>query len=77
MLEGKCGEVLQYITENGFVIEAMKMFNLERQICEEFFDVYNGVSPDYLVSVMFVNISEFFVYTITLLVFIRMCQKYR
>lgn len=47
MLEGSCGEILECITENGFVIKAMKMFNLKRQICEEFYDVYNGVLPDY------------------------------
>lgn len=49
MLEGKCGEILLYITENRFVIKAMKMFNFKRQTCEEFYEVYNGVSPDYLV----------------------------
>lgn len=49
MLEGKCGDILLYITENRFVIKAMKMFNLKRQICEEFYEVYNGVSSDYLV----------------------------
>lgn len=49
MLDGKCGDILLGITENSFVIKAMKMFNLKRQHCEEFYEVYNGVSPDYLV----------------------------
>lgn len=49
MLEGKCGEILCQITENGLVIKAMKMFNLQRQNCEEFYEVYKGVTRDYLV----------------------------
>lgn len=60
MLEGKFGDILLYITENRFVIKAMKMFNLKRQICEEFYEVYNGVTPDYLVRVtsIYVKINE-------------------
>lgn len=50
MIEGRCGDILSHITENGFVIKAMKMFNLQRQNCEEFYEVYNGVTRDYLVS---------------------------
>lgn len=49
MLDGKCGDILMAIAEHGFVIKAMKMFNLRRQNCEEFYEVYNGVSADYLV----------------------------
>lgn len=49
MLEGKCGDILLVITENRFVIKALKMFNFNRQNCDEFFEVYNGISPDYLV----------------------------
>lgn len=49
MLDGKCGDILLNITNSGFVIKGMKMFNLGRQNCEEFYEVYNGVSPDYLV----------------------------
>lgn len=49
MLEGKCGDILCQITENGFVIKAMKMFNLQRQNCEEFYEVYKGVTRDYSV----------------------------
>lgn len=51
MLEGKCGNILADITSNGFVIKAMKIFNLRRQNCEEFYEVYNGVSSDYLVRI--------------------------
>lgn len=51
VLEGKCGDILVHITNYGFVIKAMKMFNLSRQNCEEFYEVYNGVSPDYLVRI--------------------------
>lgn len=54
MLDGKCGDILLCITENIFVIKAMKMFNLKRQHCEEFYEVYNGVSPDYLVWFLFI-----------------------
>lgn len=53
MLDGKCGDILLRITENNFVIKAMKMFNLKRQHCEEFYEVYNGVSSDYLVCLSF------------------------
>ncbi|XP_031630001.1 nucleoside diphosphate kinase 7 [Contarinia nasturtii] len=48
MLDGKCGDILLNITNCGFVIKGMKMFNLGRQNCEEFYEVYNGVLPDYL-----------------------------
>lgn len=51
LLEGKCGNILADITSNGFMIKAMKMFNLRRQNCEEFYEVYNGVSSDYLVRI--------------------------
>lgn len=50
MLEGKTGEIMSKITENGFQIRAMKMFNLARENCEEFYEVYNGVTAAYSVG---------------------------
>lgn len=58
VLEGKSGEILCEITSNGFVIKAMKMFNLSRKNCEEFYEVYNGVLPDYLVRITNQTIDE-------------------
>lgn len=51
LLDGTCGDILLEITNGGFVIKGMKMYNLRRQNCEEFYEVYNGVSSDYLVRV--------------------------
>lgn len=51
LLEGKTGCILHHITCNGLVIKGMKMFDLPRKNCEEFYEVYNGVSPDYLVRI--------------------------
>lgn len=51
LLEGKVGDIIAFIQSNGFVIKAMKMFNLRRPNCEEFYEVYNGVSSDYLVMI--------------------------
>ena len=36
------------ILEAGFEISAMEMFNLSRNVVEEFLDVYKGVLPEYL-----------------------------
>lgn len=51
VLEGKSGDILHEITKNEFVIKTMKMYNLPRQNCEEFYEVYNGVSADYKVRI--------------------------
>lgn len=66
MLEGKCGEIMMQIVDNGFVVKAMKMFNLSRQNCEEFYEVYNGVSPDYLKMVTELSSGPFIVLEIGL-----------
>lgn len=58
MFEGKCGDILLQITEHRFVIKALKMFNLNRQICEEFYEVYNGVLPEYLVNNIFMYLLQ-------------------
>lgn len=49
LVEGKCGDILSEIIANGFVLKGLKMFNLGRQHCEEFYEIYNGVCPEYLV----------------------------
>lgn len=46
--EGKTGQVLEAILQAGFEISAMELFNLNRSVVEEFFDVYKGVLPEYL-----------------------------
>ena len=46
--EGRAGQVIDMILGAGFEISAMELFNLSRPVCEEFFDVYKGVLPEYL-----------------------------
>jgi nucleoside-diphosphate kinase len=46
--EGKVGEILKSITENGFSITAMKMVHLDRKQCEEFYEIYKGIVGEYL-----------------------------
>ena len=46
--EGLAGQVIDMILEAGFEISAMEMFNLSRNVVEEFLDVYKGVLPEYL-----------------------------
>lgn len=53
---GKLGNILTYITDNGFTIHAMKMFNLERENCEEFYEIYKGVVAEYLVNKKMKNV---------------------
>lgn len=44
------GAILSEITENGFTFKGMKLFNLDRENCAEFLEVYKGVVPEYLVT---------------------------
>lgn len=49
--EGKIGEIIKAIYENGFTITAMKMLHLNRQQCETFYEIYKGVIDDYSLMV--------------------------
>lgn len=46
--DGRVGEILKMITDNGFTITAMKMIHLDRKQCEEFYEIYKGVVGEYL-----------------------------
>lgn len=50
--EGRIGEILKMIIENGFSITAMKMMNLTRNQCEAFYEIYKGVVDDYMSMVL-------------------------
>lgn len=50
---GHLVDIVADITANGFIITAMKMFELGRENCEEFFEVYKGVVSEYLVIFIF------------------------
>ncbi|TNM87614.1 hypothetical protein fugu_005835 [Takifugu bimaculatus] len=45
--EGLTGKILNTISEAGFEILALQMFNMDRANAEEFFEVYKGVVPEY------------------------------
>lgn len=51
MLNGKTGQIMSQITKNHFQIRTMKMFNLTRENCEEFYEVYNGVIAAFSVRI--------------------------
>lgn len=46
--EALTGNILSSITEAGFEISAMKMFNLDQANAEEFLEVYKGVVTEYM-----------------------------
>lgn len=48
--EGNAGKIIDTLYDADFRITAMKMCLLERQNCEEFYEVYKGVVPEYVVS---------------------------
>lgn len=48
--EGNMGKIISEITSNGFRITALRMHILERVNCEEFYEVYRGIVPEYIVS---------------------------
>lgn len=48
--EGNAGKIIDGLFDADFRITAMKMCLLERQNCEEFYEVYKGVVPEYVVS---------------------------
>ncbi|CAG9805547.1 unnamed protein product [Chironomus riparius] len=49
--DGKIGEIIKMIMENGFSITAMKMISLSRKQCESFYEIYKGVVEDYSLMV--------------------------
>ncbi|KAL5249317.1 hypothetical protein ACHWQZ_G018245 [Mnemiopsis leidyi] len=44
---GNIGKIISMITDNGFAISAMEMFNLDRANAEEFLEIYKGVVTEY------------------------------
>ena len=46
--EGKAGQVIDMILQEGFEISSMEMFTLDRPTAEEFFEVYKGVLPEFV-----------------------------
>ncbi|XP_063700703.1 nucleoside diphosphate kinase 7 isoform X2 [Culicoides brevitarsis] len=45
--EGNAGKIIDALFDSDLRITAMKMCLLERQNCEEFYEVYKGVVPEY------------------------------
>ncbi|CAD6991606.1 unnamed protein product [Ceratitis capitata] len=50
--DGNLGRIISEITSNGFKITGLRMNLMERVNCEEFFEVYRGILPEYIVSVI-------------------------
>merc|ERR1711934_1090325 len=46
--EGRAGQVIDMILQEGFEISSMEMFTLDRPTAEEFFEVYKGVLPEFV-----------------------------
>ncbi|XP_054746977.1 nucleoside diphosphate kinase 7 isoform X1 [Anastrepha obliqua] len=46
--EGNLGRIISEITNNGFKISGLRMNLMERVNCEEFFEVYRGILPEYI-----------------------------
>lgn len=46
--EGNLGHIITEILNNGFTINVLRMQILERINCEEFFEVYRGILPEYI-----------------------------
>lgn len=45
--DGKIGDIIKMIIENGFTITAMRMITLSRKQCEAFYEIYKGVVDDF------------------------------
>lgn len=45
--EGRAGQVIDVILQEGFEISAIQMFYLDKPTAEEFFEIYKGVLPEY------------------------------
>ncbi|KAH8382022.1 hypothetical protein KR009_001440 [Drosophila setifemur] len=46
--DGLLGDILGEIVANGFRVSAMRMLLMARINCEEFYEVYRGVLPEYI-----------------------------
>lgn len=46
---GHLVDIIADITSNGFIITGMRMLEMGRENCEEFYEVYKGVVSEYLV----------------------------
>ncbi|XP_074962025.1 nucleoside diphosphate kinase homolog 7 isoform X2 [Phalacrocorax aristotelis] len=46
--EGLAGKIIKAITDEGFQISALQMFNMERANVEEFYEIYKGVVAEYM-----------------------------
>lgn len=44
---GLAGQIIDMILSEGFEISAMQMFHLDRPSAEEFFEIYQGVLPEF------------------------------
>lgn len=44
---GHAGQIIDTILAEGFEISAMQMFHLDRPTAEEFFEIYQGVLPEF------------------------------
>ena len=44
---GFAGQIIDSILDQGFEISAMQMFHLDRPTAEEFFEIYQGVLPEF------------------------------
>lgn len=47
---GHLVDIVSNIVENGFIITAMKMFEMDDEHCKEFYEVYKDVVSEYLVN---------------------------
>ena len=45
--QGFAGQIIDTILAEGFEISAMQMFHLDRPTAEEFFEIYQGVLPEF------------------------------
>ena len=48
ILAGHAGLIIDNILSEGFEISAMQMFHLDRPTAEEFFEIYQGVLPEFI-----------------------------
>lgn len=46
--DGNLGQILNEIIISGFKIEAMRMLMIARVNCEEFYEVYRGILPEFI-----------------------------
>merc|ERR1712061_272079 len=47
VMTSKSGEILDRILSEGYEISALKTFSLQKNIVEEFLEVYRGILPEY------------------------------